>query len=85
MPEEGAETEKTEGVQGGPGANAKGSRRFPWRELAILLLIAHAASVIWWLAAGRVSMPAPIQNFISRAFHGTPGTIQVIVGTTDSC
>jgi hypothetical protein len=54
------------------------ARVFPWRTVAIAALIAQAATVTWWLAAGRVSPPPP--NLISTAFRGAPGALQVVVG-----
>jgi hypothetical protein len=55
-------------------------RAFPWRAVAIAALVTQCATAVWWMAAGRQSGIAPSANFVSTAFRGAPGALQVIVG-----
>jgi hypothetical protein len=55
-------------------------RPFPWRTVAILALVAQAASIVCWFAERRIPPRASHLNFISSAFRNTPGAMQVILG-----
>ena len=52
-----------------------------WRALALVSLVALAASATWQLVGSRLlGGPAADRNFISMAFEGAPADIRVIVG-----
>ena len=73
-------TAKPSGTEPRPAAEPAAPAAFPWRAVALLALAAWAASLGWWIFAGRQGRTEALPNFISSALAEQPGPVQVVVG-----